>query len=51
MTDNKDSVQLSEHCFNACEVLKTAVQGKNPDDLSESVRKALQDLGRCVNCP
>jgi len=47
MVDNKDAVQLSEYCFNVCEVVKTAIQGKNTDD--ESVRMALKDLGRYVN--
>ena len=46
MIDDKDSVQLSEYCFNVCEVLKTAVQGRNADSLDESVRVALEDLER-----
>ena len=48
MIDDKDSVQLSEYCFNVCEVLKAAVQGKNADTLNDSVRVALEDLERCV---
>ena len=48
MIDDKDSVQLSEYCFNVCEVLKTAIQGTNADSLNVSVRVALEDLGRCV---
>jgi len=49
MVDDNDSVQLSEYCFNACEVLKTAVQGKDVNSLDESVRVALEDLQRCVD--
>jgi len=49
LIDDKDSVQLSEYCFNVCGVLKTAVQGRDADDLDESVRLALEDLGRCVD--
>ena len=48
MIDDKDSVQLSEYCFNVCEVLKTAIQGRNTDSLDESVKAALVDLERCV---
>ena len=49
MVDDEDSIQLSEYCFNACEVLRTVVRGRNPDSLSESVRVALEDLERCVH--
>jgi hypothetical protein len=48
MADKQDYMQLSEHCFGICETLKTAIQGKNADDLNESVRTALEDLERCV---
>jgi len=53
MIDDKDSVQLSEYCFNVCGVVKTAIQGKNAGDLNESVRMALAlgHLGRCVDLP
>ena len=51
MINDKDSVQLSEFCFNVCEVLKTAVQGRDVDSLDESVRVALEDLKRCVDLP
>jgi len=47
MIDDKDSVQLSEYCFNVCEVLKTAIQER--DGLDESVSVALGDLERWVN--
>jgi len=49
MINNKDSVELSGYCFNVCEVLKTVIHGQNADDLSELVRMALEDLGRCVD--
>ena len=49
MVDDKDSVQLSEYCFNVCEVLKTTIQGRNADSLDVSVRVALEDLERCVD--
>jgi len=49
MIKNKDSVELSEYCFNMCEVSKTVIHGKNADDLSEPMRTALEDLGRCVD--
>lgn len=41
-------MQLSDHCFNVCEALKTAIREENMDDLSEPVRIALEDLGRFV---
>jgi len=46
MVDDSDSVQLSEYCFNVCEVLKTVAQGRNVDSLDEPVRVALKHLGR-----
>ena len=49
MIDDNDSVQLSEYCFDVCEVLKGVVQGRNADGLTESVKVALEDLERCVN--
>ena len=49
LIDDKDSVQLSEYCFNVCEVLKTTIQGRDADSLNGSVRVALEDLERCVD--
>ena len=49
MADDKDSVQLSEYCFNVCEVLKATVQGRDADSLDESARVALKDLETCVD--
>ena len=49
MIDDNDSVQLSEYCFNVCEVLKDTIQGRSADNLNESVRAALEDLKRCAD--
>ena len=49
MADVEDSVQLSEYCFNVCEVLKPVIQGRGAGDLDESVRTALDDLERYVD--
>ena len=49
MVTDKDSVQLSEYCFNVCETLKTRMRVENVDDLSEAARGALDDLERHVN--
>lgn len=46
LIDNKDSIQLSEYCFNVCVALETPIRGKNADDLNESVRVALEDPER-----
>ena len=48
MAADKDYVQLSDYCFGVCESLETAVRGGNADDLNESVRVKLEDLGRCA---
>lgn len=49
MICNKDAVQLSECCFNACGKLKTMIVGKDVDDLNESVKMGLEDLRRYVD--
>jgi len=49
MIDNKDCVQLCSYLCNVCLALKTATQGKDADDLSESERMGLKDLERCVD--
>ena len=41
MIGNKDSVQLSEYCFNVSEVLRTADRVKNTSDPNGSMRKAV----------
>jgi len=51
MIHDEDCVQFSEYCFNICTALEPAIQGKNADDLDESLRMALEDLARCVNQP
>ena len=43
---NKDSVQLSEYCFNICKALETTIQGRGVNDLEESVRMGLEELQR-----
>ena len=42
-------MELSEYCFNMCETLKTAIQGRDVDDLSESERMAFKELERCID--
>ena len=48
MANDEVALKLSEHCFDACEVLNTAGLGENADVLSESVKVALEDLERYV---
>lgn len=47
--DDSYSVELSEYCFDVCEVLKTVIQRNNIDNLNESMTTALGDLERCVH--
>ena len=49
MANDKVSVQLSEYLFHVCKAVETPIQGKNTDDLDEPVRRALEDLERCVD--
>ena len=49
MIDNEDSVQLSNSCFNVCEVLNAAIQGKKAESLDESVKMVLEDSKRYFN--
>ena len=49
IADNGDSVYISEFCFDMCETLKAAIQGRNADDLGESVGTVLKDLERRVD--
>lgn len=46
MIENKESVQLSEQCFNVCEILMDAIQGKDAGDLNDSETMAMKDLDR-----
>ena len=49
MVDNKYSVRLSEYCFDVCETLHNALQGKNAGDLGEIEKMVVEDLERYVN--
>ena len=51
LSHNKDSVELSEFCSNMCETLKTAMQGKGGDDLSEPASMGLKELERYIDYP
>ena len=51
MVANEDSVQLSDYCFDVCEVLKAAIQGRSTGSLSEATKTALEDLGRYAIYP
>lgn len=44
-------MQLSEYCFNVCEIVMIAIKGKNMDDLSESARAILKELEKYVGWP
>lgn len=44
-------MELSEYCFNMCVTLKTAIQGKDADDLSEPARMGLKELERYIDYP
>ena len=48
MVGDNDSVQLSEYCFNVCEVLNIAIRRKDVNDIDESTTKALENLEGCV---
>ena len=46
----KETVQLSDYCFDVCEALKATIQEENTDDLGEFTTTALGDVGRYVSC-
>ena len=46
----KETVQLSDYCFDVCEALKATIQEENADDLGEFATIALGDVGRYVGC-
>jgi len=49
MIDDDDFVGLAEDCIKICEVqLRPGIEGKNVDDLSNSVHAAIADLEGCV---
>lgn len=49
MIDNEYAIQLSGQCFDVCETLRGALQGKYPGNLSESERMAIVNLDRCAD--
>lgn len=49
MSDDEDSIQLSEYCFGVCEVLEMATQGESADDPDGFVWTALEDVETCVD--
>lgn len=54
MIANKDSVQLSDYCFNLCEELETKIRRENTEEQNAFVGRAIDELGRCVDpdfCP
>ena len=48
MIDNAGSIQLCECCFDVCEALGTAIQGKDVNGLNQTVRTTLEGFERCV---
>ena len=46
----KETVQLSDYCFDVCEALKATIKEENKDDLGEFATTALGDVGRYVSC-
>ena len=50
MINDDDFVGLAEDCINICDVLWAGVERKNIDDLSNSVKEAIVNLGECVHC-
>ena len=49
MIGNKDSVRLSERCFDVCEKVQKTTQGTNAGDLGELEKMVLEDLERYVD--
>jgi hypothetical protein len=49
MVDDDVYVELAKCCAGACHVLKTATEGRSVDSLSDSSKKQIEDLGRCVD--
>ena len=45
-TYNKDFMDLSEYCFNICNLLEITFRGKSAGDLNEPIRMAIKDLER-----
>jgi len=49
MIDEDPFVELVKTCAKACHVLKTTSDGKDIESLSDSSRRQIEDLGRCVD--
>ena len=49
MINDDDLVGLAEDCISICEVLRIGIEGKNINDLSNLVKKAIADLERCAH--
>ena len=46
----KETVQLSDYCFDVCEALKATIQEETKDDLGEFAATAIGDVGRYLSC-
>ena len=44
MANKSDYVELGLACANACKALDRGMNGRKPDDLSQSVREAIAQL-------
>lgn len=51
MIRDKDSVQLSDYCFSACETLKTVIPECDTGEIGESWKVEIEGLERCVDQP
>jgi len=49
MINDDDLVGLAEDCISICEVLRIGIEGKNIDDLSNLVKKAIRNLEGCAH--
>ena len=48
MINDDGLVGLAEDCINICEVLRIGIEGKNINELSKLVQKAIADLEKCA---
>ena len=49
MANKSDYVELGLACADVCKALERGMNGKKLDDLSQSVREAIEQLTRLVN--
>lgn len=49
MINKKDSAKLSDFCFEMCETLNAAIQGRDGDELSDTIKVGLVEIERCVH--